>query len=266
LIRDARQHGVEVRPVDVNHSDWDCTLEGERVLRLGFRLIRGLSAAEAQAAVRGRAAGPYRSVDDFAQRSGLFQAALSKLAEADAFGSLECGRRQALWGALAQQRSDHAWPLWEAAEAPAEPAAVLPAATLQEEVLADYQTTGFSLRPHPLSFYRARLQSLGVQTAASLAEVPANRPVKVAGLVILRQRPSTGKGITFVTLEDETGIANLVVQKAIWERFHQVTRHSNAWIARGRLESRHRVIHVVVQHVQDLQHELGQLVQSRDFR
>ncbi|MCY2989266.1 MAG: error-prone DNA polymerase [Planctomycetota bacterium] len=266
LIRDARQHGVEVRPVDVNTSNWDCTLEGERVLRMGLRLIRGLSLKEAEAIVRGRAAGPYRSIDDLAQRTGLFQVSLSKLAEADAFCSLGCDRRQALWGSLSQKRSSQTWPLWEGIETFNEPSADLPTTTVQEEVLADYQTTGLSLRPHPVSFYRDQLQKLGVKTAASLAEVPHNRPVKVAGLVILRQRPSTGKGITFVTLEDETGIANLVVQIKIWERFHQVTRHSNAWLVRGKLESRHGVIHVVVQHVQDLHDELAQLIQSRDFR
>ena len=141
----------------------------------------------------------------------------------------------------------------------------LPTATVQEEVVADYQTVGLSLRPHPVSFYRERLERLGAIPAEALAEAPSNRYVKVAGLIILRQRPSTGKGITFVTLEDETGVANLVLHKHIWERFHKVARHSNAWIVRGRLESKHSVIHVVVQHLQDMHEQLTQLVQSRDF-
>lgn len=266
LIRDARQHGVEVRPVDVNHSGWDCTLEGERVLRMGLRLIRGLARKEADTIECGRAAGPYLTMEDFAQRTGLLQASLSKLAAADAFASLGTNRRRALWGALTQPRSRQPEPLLEEVAAVAEPAADLPIASVQEEVLADYQTTGLSLRPYPLSFYREQLHQQGVTTAAGLAEVPHNRPVKVAGLVILRQRPGTGKGITFVTLEDETGITNLVLHMPIWERFHQVTRHSNAWLVRGHVESRHGVIHVVVRHVQDLQDELSQLVQSRDFR
>lgn len=265
LIRDARQHGVDVRPIDVNHSDWDCTLEGERVLRMGLRLVRGLARQEAEAVVRGRAAGPYRSLDQFAARSGLFPATLGKLAAADAFGSLGTGRRQSLWDALAQKRPPHEWPLLADVEAAAEPPAALPPATVQEEVIADYQTIGLSLRPHPLSFYRDGLQRLGVTTANRLPEWRPHRPVKVAGLVILRQRPSTGKGITFVTLEDETGTVNLVLHKHIWERFHQVTRHSNAWLVRGQLENRYGVIHVVAGHVQDLQVELAHLVPSRDF-
>ena len=141
----------------------------------------------------------------------------------------------------------------------------LPTATVQEEVVADYQTVGLSLRPHPVSFYRERLERLGAIPAEALAEAPSNRYVKVAGLIILRQRPSTGKGITFVTLEDETGVANLVLHKHIWERFHKVARHSNAWIIRGRLESKHSIIHVVVQHLEDMHEQLTQLVQSRDF-
>ena len=163
------------------------------------------------------------------------QATISKLAEADAFGSLGCGRRQALWEALgpaAQRRQT--WPLWDSLAAAENRRRRLPATTVQEEVLADYQTTGLSLRPHPLSFYRDQLQRLGVtDRGAAWPRCRTSRPVKVAGLVILRQRPSTGKGITFVTLEDETGIANLVLHIAIWERFHQVTRHSQR-LARAR--------------------------------
>jgi error-prone DNA polymerase len=278
LIRDARQHGVEVRPVDVNHSFWDCTLEGERILRLGFRLIRGLAEKDAEAIVRAREKGdrsilpaqigpvPFFSVDEFARRTGLLQAAVSRLAEADAFSSLGRDRRRALWDALSQPRHRQSQPLLENADPPAEAPAGLPAATIREEVVADYQTLGLTLRPHPMSFYRDRLQQLGVTPAAGLADVPDRRQVKVAGLVILRQRPSTGKGITFVTLEDETGAANLVLHKHIWERFHQVARHSNAWFVRGRLESRHSVIHVVVQHLQDMHQELTGLVRSRDFQ
>jgi error-prone DNA polymerase len=266
LIRDARQHDVKVRPVDINHSDWDCTLEGERILRLGFRLIRGLAQKEGEAIVRARSGGPYQSIDQFTRRTGLLQATVSRLAEADAFGSLGRDRRRALWDSLSQPRRHRPVPLLEPIDPPADRPAELPCSTVQEEVVTDYQTIGLSLRPHPVSFYRDRLQQLGVTPAEMLARLPNNRQVRVAGLIILRQRPSTGKGITFVTLEDETGIVNLVLHKHIWERFHKLARHSNAWFVRGRLESRQSVIHVVVQHLQDMQHELTQLVKSRDFQ
>ena len=265
LIRDARAHDVEVRAIDVNRSSWDCTLEGERILRLGFRLIKGMSEKDADAIVRAREDGPYCSVDEFTTRTGLLQSTVSRLAEADAFGSLGDDRRRALWHSLAQPRNRKPTPLLDKIDVPVDPPAALPSAAIQEEVVADYQTVGLSLRPHPVSFYRERLERLGAIPAEKLSEVPNNRHVKVAGLIILRQRPSTGKGITFVTLEDETGVANLVLHKHIWERFHKVARHSNAWIIRGRLESKHSVIHVVVQHLEDMHEQLTQLVQSRDF-
>jgi error-prone DNA polymerase len=205
-------------------------------------------------------------LDELARRSGLLQGTLRRLAEADAFGSLGCDRRQGLWNALAQPRSARPEPLLETLDGAIERPAALPSASVQEEVAADYETLGLSLRPHPVSFYREQLQQQGVTPAGQLSQLPDRRQVKLAGLVLLRQRPSTGKGITFVTLEDETGTANLVLHKAIWERFHQVARHSNAWLVRGRLESRHGVIHVVVQHLQDLQDQLITPVQSRDFQ
>ncbi len=266
LIRDARQHGVTVLPADVNHSDWDCTLEDQRTLRFGFRLIRGLAQKDAEAIQRARRDGPFRSVDELARRSGLLQGAISRLAAADAFGSLDCDRRQAIWNALSQPRNRRPAPLIDSLDEPPERPAGLQPASVQEEVISDYQTTGLSLRPHPVSFYRQSLDRLGVTPAARLPQIPNNRQVKVAGVIILRQRPSTGKGITFVTLEDETGVANLVLHKHIWERFHRTARHSNAWLVRGRLESRHRVIHVIVQHLEDLHEQLTTAVSSRDFR
>jgi len=266
LVRDARQHGVEVRPVDVNDSQWDCTLEGERVLRLGLRLVRGLAERDAVAIVRARAADPFETIDQFTRRTGLLQGVVSRLAEADAFGSLGRDRRRSLWDALSQPSRHQSQPLLDHADPPVDAPAELPATSVQEEVIADYQTLGLTLRPHPVSFYREHLQRLGATPAAKLAELPDRRQVRVAGVIILRQRPSTGKGITFVTLEDETGTANLVLHKHIWERFHKVARHSNAWFVRGRLESRHGVIHVVVQHLQDMHHGLTHLVPSRDFQ
>ncbi len=255
LVGDARRHGVEVRPADVNFSHWDCTLEGERILRLGLRLVRGLAEKDAAAIVRARAAGPFETIDQFARRAGLLQGVVSRLAEADALGSLAGDRRRAAWDALSQPRSRAPRPLLDRADPPADATPDLPALTVQEQVATDYQTLGLTLRPHPVSFHRERLQQLRATPAAQLAALPSRRQVYVAGLVLLRQRPSTGKGITFVTLEDETGAVNLVLHKPIWERFHAVAGHSEAWFVRGRLENRRGVIHVVAQHLQDL-HDL----------
>jgi len=177
-----------------------------------------------------------------------------------------CDRRQSLWDALSQPKSRSPRPLLDPSDPAVDPLADLPAMTVQEQVVADYQTLGLTLRPHPVSFYREHLQRLGATPAAQLANLPHRRQVRVAGLILLRQRPSTGNGITFATLEDETGTVNLVLYKSIWERFHAIARHSNAWFVRGRLESRHGVIHVVAQHLQDMQHELTHRVPSRDFQ
>lgn len=246
-------------------------------MRLGLRLIVGLPKVVADAVVAARTAGPYRSFDDFVRRTGLGQAALKRLAEADAFRSLGLDRRAALWLALGKEKRLRPLPLFDAAEAAdacgngdgredASPAA-LPALTDEEQVIADYTTAGLSLRAHPLSFYRRELTAMNVLPAAALAEVANDQRVRVAGLVLLRQRPSTAKGITFVTLEDETGAANLVVHPGVWQRFHAVAHRSAAIVARGRLESRSGVIHVVVDRLEDLPRQISALrIQSRDFR
>ena len=143
----------------------------------------------------------------------------------------------------------------------------LPATCDKEEVFADYQSIGLSLRNHPLSFYRNTLEGMEVRPADQLPQLANNQPVSVAGLVLLRQRPSTAKGITFVTLEDETGIANLVVHQDIWQRYHTVTRHAPAWIAHGHIERQGAVIHVVVRSVEPLSQRLRELnARARDFR
>jgi error-prone DNA polymerase len=252
-------------------------------LRLGFRLIVGLPKVVVEALVAARAAGPFRSFDDFARRTGLAQTALKRLADADAFRSLGLTRREALWLALGKEKKARPLPLFDALDAAAEsndafrnnavhdyaersPAA-LPAITDEEQVIADYTTGGLSLRAHPISFHRERLAALGVTAAAALATTADESRVKVAGLVLLRQRPSTAKGITFVTLEDETGTANLVVHPGTWQRFHGIAHRSAAVIARGKLESRSGVIHVIVDRLEDLPQQLAELnIRSRDFR
>ncbi len=276
LIDDLKRHGVEVRPVDVNTSQWDCTLEtvgcssraasGSHALRLGFRLVRGLSEAAVEPLLTARRDGPFRSVGDLARRTGLPSAVLSRLAEADAFASLVPERRQAQWDLLAAD-ADTQIPLWDRKARQAEPPVRLPSLSAAEEVLADYRATGLSLKSHPLAFYRRQLEQWGVVPARGLAQVEPDRVVQVAGLVLLRQRPSTARGITFVTLEDETGTINLVVHQTTWDKFYDVARRAPAWYAKGKLQAEAGVIHIVAFQLEDLTERL-QLPQakSRDFR
>ncbi len=306
LVANARQHGVEVRAVDVNHSDWDCTLEKVQgpkskvqsqkgpseparssstldspppALRLGFRMISGLSRAHAEVIVAQRAgAGPFVSFADFARRTRLSNAVLSKLSKADAFGSLTLDRRNALWNSLPVQK---VMPLFdgcpETSGPPAtddsgrdhdpEPPVALPVASPLSEVVADYRATGLSLRDHPMKFLRPLLEKRRVAKASDLAILPVDRRVKVAGLTLMRQRPGTASGITFVTLEDETGFANLIVRPEVWERYHSAARTATALLAHGRLQRQENVIHVLVTRLDDLSEMLTDLdSHSRDFR
>ncbi len=292
LIRDARSHEVEVLPVDVNHSRWDCTLEniadGRARLRLGMRMLHGFQYDDAMAVEQAQAEGPFRSLADFVRQAGLGRAALKCLAEADAFGSLGLTRRESLWQALAQDKKPKAMPLFDPPDRDGlgegglsaddvmcdrftdddEPLPeALPAMNLAEEVFADYQAVHLSLRAHPISFYRDRLGQLGVTSAEGLAELENGKRVSVAGLVLLRQRPSTARGITFVTLEDETGSINLIVHQRTWERFYQIARRSPAWLVHGELQVAESNIHVVVAHLEGLPEKLSELkTASRDFR
>jgi error-prone DNA polymerase len=275
LVACARRHGVEVRPPDVNHSDWDSTLEpaaestGGWALRLGLRQIAGFPVAAAEAIVTARNEhGPFTAVADFATRCGLGQAVIARLSEADAFASLRQDRRTALWQALGQERRPLEQPLFDAlSQTDDEIAELLPALSEPEQVTADYQSVGLSLRAHPIGFCREQLDEQRVTRAADLVTAIDGRQCRVAGLVILRQRPATAKGITFVTLEDETGTANLVLKPDIWQRYYQICRTSSAWIAHGRLERRSGVIHVVVNRLEDLGGSARTpRVHSRDFR
>jgi error-prone DNA polymerase len=282
LIKDAQQHQVTVLPVDINHSDWDCTLEPldnsdthptvtTIALRLGFRLIRGMAQLDAERIVQARGDRRFGSFREFTQRTGIGRAALMRLSQADVFGSLGRGRRQALWEAMAQERSVAKdaveRPLFEMLTPTDDPIVDLPQATSLEEVFADYDITGLSLKAHPISFYRPHLTELQVTPHMELADLQDQQQVRIAGLVLLRQRPSTAKGITFVTLEDETGTANLVLHPRTWERHYPIARRSPAWIAEGKLENRKGVIHLVVEQLWDLADELKQCnPRSRDFR
>ncbi len=266
LVSDARKHGVEVRPADINHSDWESTLERteqeDHAVRLGWSLISGLGQAAVARFMERRSDRPFTSWQDFLRRTKLSTPVLTKLAHADAFRSLGLSRREALWRALAPREPGTLFD-----ELDDEPAVPLPGMSGQQEMVADYQSSGFSLRSHPLSFLREELRHRGVVTTTELAVLESDRRYRVAGLVLLRQRPGTAKGITFVTLEDETGTANLVIHPGTWERFHRVARHAGAWIARGILERHQGIIHLIVDRLESLgQKRISVESKSRDFR
>lgn len=267
LVADARRHGVAVVAADVNFSAWDCELQRSDetgfVVRLGWRLLRGMTKSAANAIVAARQAGPFVSQADFARRTGLRRHELSLLAEANAFASVATNRRLAVWDAMPALEVS---PLFHRVDGLPEEVDLPPMSPVQE-VVADYQTGGLSLRAHPLSFVRSELDECRVTRAAELAQVEADRRYRVAGLVLHRQRPSTAKGITFMTIEDETGTANLVIHVAVWSRFRIVARSAAAIIAHGILERKYDVIHLVVDRLDDLTAILGPLGnKSRDFR
>ena len=244
LVRNAHEHGVEVRPVDVNFSHWDCTIEAGAI-RLGLRMIVGLPQAQAEQIVVAQRHARFSSIDDFAARSGVSPSVVTRLARADAFCSCGLDRRTSLWQTLGQEHRAGDQPLFANLDHAESPVA-LPAMGGRQEVFADYQTVGLSLKAHPISFYRDEMNRLGIVPAAQLANLKNGRFVRVGGLVLVRQRPGTAKGITFVTIEDETGIANLIVRMDVWERFYQVARTASAYIAHGRLQKEKEVIHVLV--------------------
>lgn len=254
IVRDAREHGVEVRAVDVNASLWDCTLEGE-ALRLGLRQIDGLPEHVAAALVSAReAGGAYRDIADLRARGGLSPAHIERLASADAFTSLGLTRRQALWDARSLIAAPDL-PLFRAAgvrEEGAERARIaLPAMPLSEEVVADYQTTRLSLKAHPMAFLRADLAQRGFVRACDLRARRFRSMVQVAGVVLIRQRPGSAKGVTFITLEDETGVINLVVWPDLKEKQRKVVMGARLMEVRGRVEYDDEVIHVIAAHMTD---------------
>jgi error-prone DNA polymerase len=255
---DSESHSTSTSPDDRSAN--------ARVIRLGLRMIIGLSRAQALQIEEARRAGPFQSLDDFATRTGVSPSVVTRLAQADAFGSCGLDRRSSLWQTLAQERRAGDQPLFKNLDHD-EPSVLLPAMGGRQEVFADYQTVGLSLKAHPISFYREEMNRLGIVPASQLANLKNGRYVRVGGLVLVRQRPGTAKGITFVTIEDETGTANLIVRMDVWERFYQVARTASAYIAYGRLQKEQEVIHVLVTKLENLAETLqGLRMQSRDFQ
>ena len=262
IVRDARDHGVTVRAVDVNHSDWHCTLEAGgavKPLRLGFRLIKGMAEDEVKKLVAARADGPFRTPEELVRRARLGARALESLAKADAFRSLHLDRRAALW-AIKGVETDRL-PLFAALEGPLvhEAPVVLPAMKPGEHVVADYAATSLSLKRHPVAFLRDRLAARGILATEALGRTRDGRRVTVAGLVLVRQRPGTANGTIFLTLEDETGIANIIVWAAQFERYRRIVMGGALVAVQGRLQREGIVLHLVAEHLIDLSAELGDL-------
>ncbi|OYX65062.1 MAG: error-prone DNA polymerase [Sphingomonadales bacterium 32-64-17] len=313
IVRDAREHGVVVLPVDVNHSEWDCTLEvleghsqrhkgtednsaagfnkaqrdmecdiisassavsvsappqsgrqdRDIALRLGFRQLDGLSEHAAAMLVAARqAGGAFADVADLRERARLTPAHIEKLASADCFGSLGLTRRQALWDARSLVAAPDL-PLFTHAETREEGAergrALLPRMSLSEEVVTDYQTTRLSLKAHPMSFLRASLGERGFVRAADLRARKNRAMVQVAGVVLIRQRPGSAKGVCFITIEDETGVANVVVWPDLMERLRRVVMGARLMEVRGRVEYDDEVVHIIAQHITDTTRDLHRL-------
>ena len=251
LVRDAREHGVEVRPVSVSHSVWDCTLEpradGALALRLGFRQVKGLGKEDAEWIKGGRGNG-YPDVESLWRRAGIAPEVLEWLAEADAFACLGLSRREALWAAKAL-RAPGPLPLFGPdGEGVVEPAVILPAMTLGQEVIEDYVSLRLSLRAHPLALLRPRLpESLTHDRLAT-----ARGRATVTGLVITRQRPGTASGVVFLTLEDETGVVNVVVWKRIYGMFRKAVIAGRLVRVRGRIQREGAVTHLIAEEIEDV--------------
>jgi error-prone DNA polymerase len=275
IARDAQAHNVEVRPVCINASRWDCTLEppedvGRFAVRLGMRMVRGLANTDAAKIVAARADRAFTSVDDLWRRAGVPPASLVQLAEADAFGpALGLARREALWAIKALRHEP--LPLFVAVAARddepvaeiEEPEVALKPMTAGSEVVEDYRHVGLTLRRHPVAFLRADLQARRIVTCEDAMQARDGRWLEAAGLVLVRQRPGSAKGALFITLEDETGIANLVVWPQTFEKFRRVVMGASMLAVRGRVQREGEVVHLIAHQIADLSVDLA-TVGSRD--
>lgn len=269
LVKDVIQHGVAVLPVDVNASEWNCTLEPapgrkrEWALRLGFRLLKGCSERIGDDIVRKRSDNGFRSVEDFVRRTGVGSGILNTLSEADAFASCGINRREALWNTLPDYTPA---PLFDGQVNDAEPPVALPQMDAFDNVIADYRVLKLSLNGHPIQFLRPQLDTSDITSARGLASISDGHAVRVAGLVLMRQRPSTANNITFVTLEDETGVVNLIVRFEVWTRYRRAAREATILLADGILQRQNAVTHVLVTQLEDISDKLASVkTKSRDF-
>jgi error-prone DNA polymerase len=266
LVQDAQRHGVEVRPVDVQVSTWDCALEPSRgkqpALRLGLRMIKGLSEATAERIVQQRAYGRYATVQDLAQRTQINRKEMSALAAANALVTLTGHRHKAYWEVAGIEP----------------PTALMKNVTFNEadplltrpneydNIVADYQSMGLSLERHPVSLIRSRLTEKGIVTAKALETMINDSLARVAGIVVNRQRPQTASGVIFATIEDESGFTNLIVWPSVVEKQRKALLTSQFLLVKGTLQKEDGVIHLIVQQLTDLTHWLSDLAtRSRNF-
>jgi error-prone DNA polymerase len=266
IVRDARDHGVEVRPICANASRWDCTLEPtvdetRFAVRLGLRMVKGLSNAHAAAIVTARARLPFRTIEDLWRRARVPVAALAQIAEADGFRpSLGLARREAIWAIRVLR--DEPLPLFAAAadrkadEKP-EPSIALRPMAAGGDVVEDYRHVGLSLRDHPVSFLREDLRRRGIVSCQAAMDARDGRWLAAAGIVLVRQRPGSAKGVMFITLEDESGIANLVVWPKVFEQFRRTILSAGMISVRGRIQREGEVVHLVAQRLTDLSADLA---------
>lgn len=276
LVQDLRRHGISVLPVDVCASQWDCTLETDtqklhnegKVLRLGMRMVKGLSRVAAQRIVEMREQVVYTDIKDLVRRAQLSQRDADALATADALCSLTTDRHRAFWQASAVEDVP---PLFMSApdefgQADSGAELMLPRPSESQDIAADYNGTGLTLRRHPLFLWREHLQHYHVSTAEQLLQCDDGCIVKIAGLISCRQRPQTASGVTFLTLEDETGFINVVVWSSLLEQYYRQVHEASVLGITGKLQRADGVTHVIATVLVDLSHWfVGMRLKSRDF-
>ncbi|NLU90682.1 error-prone DNA polymerase [Chitinophaga sp. Ak27] len=262
IVIDARKHGVKVRPVDINFSLWDNTLEEHsgkyRAMRLGFRQVKGIKEEDIAGLLSGRTS-HYQSIPAL-REAGVPHTTLEKLADADAFNSIGLNRRRALWEVSALHDRPTGMFTGQTAESTAETGVQLPEMTAAEQVIHDYGALSLSLKAHPVSFVREKLNLLQVLTAKDLEYMDDGAFVKVAGLVLVRQRPGTASGVCFITMEDETGCCNLVVFEKLFTHYRKEIVQSRLLMVEGKLQREGEVVHVVVQHCYNFTKLLQRLI------
>jgi error-prone DNA polymerase len=265
IVRNAREHGVKMLPIDVNHSQWDNTLEAKQgeyfALRLGFRQIDGIRQEEIDKLVAGRIklyTAPHQICD-----AGVSVATMERLANADAFRSMDLDRRRALWEVSALHDRPVQLMEGQPSESVYEPEVNLPTLRLSEHVVQDYATTGLSIKGHPLSFIRHTLELLHIKTAKDASQTENKTVIKTAGLILIRQRPGTAKGVCFITLEDETGTTNLVVFPKLFDKYRKEILHARLLMVEGVVE-RTEVTHIIVRRIFDITKLLGDLTAIRN--
>jgi len=274
LIKDAQRHGLKFKPIDVTRSHWDCIIEeyaGELRVRIGLRYVKGLRKEVAQQLVEQRARHPFRSIDDVKQRIPQMQInELRVLAAIGAFNfvSAQAGvhRRDALW--QVERANRRPGPLMEsvreAVESQAPPDSPLKPMNPKERIFADFHGTGLTVGPHPLAQHRAQLNARGISPAARLKQLPDGKAVQVVGAVIVRQRPGTAKGFVFLSLEDETGVANVIITPQLFERDHSVVVHHPFLQIQGFLQNQDGVVSVKAGHIEPFELASAE-VPSHDF-